>query len=258
VTRSIFDLEGRVAVVTGASSGIGRALALGLAEAGAHVVPTSRRLAEIEDTARRIETMGRRTMVCASDVRDRSSLQSLHNEVLSGFGRVDILVNCAGVTKLTPTVNASEEDWESILETNLTGTLRSCQIFGRTMIEQGYGRIVNVASLATFAAFYGVAAYGASKAGVASLTRSLAVEWAARGVAVNAIAPGVFPTELNEKILNGTGRGRELLMRTPMGRFGRVEELVGAAIFLASEAASYVHGQVLAVDGGFLASGVNQ
>lgn len=258
MTLSMFDLTGRCAVVVGGSSGIGRAIAVGLAEAGANVVPSARRASEVEEVVNEIRTLGRRSIVCPSDVRDRASLQELHDRVLAEFGKVDILVNSAGMTKKTPTLEVSEEEWGTILDTNLNGTLRACQIFGRAMLERGYGRIINIASLASFVAFYEVAAYGASKSAVASLTRSLAVEWSARGVGVNAIAPGIFPTELNGKILNGTGRGQELQMRTPAGRFGQVEELVGAAVFLASDAAAYVHGQVLAVDGGFLASGVNQ
>jgi NAD(P)-dependent dehydrogenase (short-subunit alcohol dehydrogenase family) len=145
-----------------------------------------------------------------------------------------------------------------IMETNLTGTLRGCQVFGRHMIENGYGRIINIASLSTFVSLYEVAAYAASKSAVASLTKSLAIEWAKKGVNVNAIAPGVFRTALNTRLLDETPRGQEFLTRTPMGRFGNVEELAGAAVFLASEAASFVTGEVLTVDGGFLASGVNQ
>jgi NAD(P)-dependent dehydrogenase (short-subunit alcohol dehydrogenase family) len=166
-------------------------------------------------------------------------------------------VNCAGVTKRTPTLDVSEEEWNAILDTNLSGTLRAAQVFGRHMLERGYGRIINIASLTSFVALYELAAYTASKAGVAALTKSLAVEWGARGVCVNAIAPGVFRTPLNEGLLDGTERGRELQLRTPMKRFGNVDELVGAAIFLASDVASFVNGEVLVVDGGFLASGVN-
>lgn len=254
----MFELNGRSAVVVGGSSGIGQAIALGLAQAGADVVPSARREAEVQQTVEKIRALGRKSLVCTSDVRDRSSLQALHDRAIAEFGKVDILVNAAGVTQLTPTLDVSEEEWSRILDTNLNGTLRACRIFGQSMLARGYGRIINIASLASCVAFYGVAAYGASKSAVASLTRSLAVEWAAKGVCVNAIAPGIFPTELNANILNGTGRGKELLMRTPIGRFGQVEELIGAAIFLASDAASYVHGQLLAVDGGFLASGVNQ
>jgi NAD(P)-dependent dehydrogenase (short-subunit alcohol dehydrogenase family) len=168
------------------------------------------------------------------------------------------LVNAAGFTKRSPTLDVSEEEWNAIFDTNVTGTLRSCQVFGRHMLDRGYGRIINIASLSTYVAFHEVAAYTASKAAVGALTKSLAVEWGPRGVCVNAIAPGVFRTALNSALLDGTERGKELKMRTPMRRFGEVKELVGAGIFLASEAASFVNGEILCVDGGFLASGVNQ
>jgi len=252
------SLAGRVAVVVGGTSGIGLTLTRGLAEAGADVVPTSRRGEQVEAAAAEVESRGRRTLRIASDVTDRGSLEGAVREVVARLGRVDVLVNCAGRTRRTPTLDLSEEEWSGILETNLTGTLRACQVFGRHMLETGYGRIVNVASLASFVALYEVAAYNASKAGVAALTKSLAIEWGPRGVNVNAIAPGNFRTPMNAHLLDGTERGREFLMRTPLRRFGRLEELQGACVFLASEAASYVNGEVLAVDGGFLASGVNQ
>ena len=253
-----FDLSGRVAVVVGGTSGIGRAIAHGLAEAGADVVTTSRRIEQVEETAKEIESFGRHTLRVASDVSDRASIENLLAECVGQFGKVDILINSAGRTKRQPTLDFAEEDWNDIFETNLTGTLRTCQIFGRHMIEQQYGRIVNIASLSTFVSLFEVAAYSASKAAVASLTKSLAIEWAKHSVNVNAIAPGVFKTDLNRNLLESTERGKEFQMRTPMGRFGKVEELAGAAIFLSSEAASYVTGEVLVVDGGFLASGVNQ
>jgi NAD(P)-dependent dehydrogenase (short-subunit alcohol dehydrogenase family) len=251
------DLSGRTAVVIGGTAGIGRALAQGLAQAGADVVPTSRRREAVDQAAALVEAAGRRTLRAVTDVGDEASIASLLAAVVGEFGKVDILVNCAGRTKRTPTLDLTDREWNDILETNLTGTLRACRTFGRHMIERRYGRIINIASLTSFVGMMEVAAYSASKAAVASLTQSLAVEWSRFGVMVNAIAPGVFRTSLNQALLDATPRGQELLMRTPMGRFGCVEELAGAAVFLASDAASFVTGHVLVVDGGFLASGVN-
>jgi NAD(P)-dependent dehydrogenase (short-subunit alcohol dehydrogenase family) len=258
MSYSRLELNGKVAVVIGGTSGIGLAIAKGMAEAGADVVPTSRRGEQVEAAAKEIEARGRRSLRITSDVSDRASLQNVLDGSIKAFGKVDILVNSAGRTKRAPTLDFSEEDWNTIIDTNLTGTLRAAQVFGRHMLEREYGSIINIASLSTFVALYEVAAYSASKAAVASLTKSLAIEWSQRGVRVNAIAPGVFRTPLNEKLLDETERGREFLLRTPMRRFGNVDELAGAAIFLASDAASFVNGEVLTVDGGFLASGVNQ
>jgi len=254
----LLDLTNKTAVVIGGTSGIGLSITEGLAQAGANVIPTGRRLDHVKSAAGAVSALGRRSLVQPCDVSDNASIEQLLQSVLREFGAVQILVNCAGRTKRMPTLDFPEPEWNSIMDTNLTGTLRTSRIFGRHMIERKYGRIINIASLSSFVALYEVAAYSASKAAVASLTKSLAIEWAPHGVCVNAIAPGVFRTKLNAGLLDGTERGREFLVRTPMRRFGQLDELAGAAVFLASDAASFVTGHVLVVDGGFLASGVNQ
>jgi NAD(P)-dependent dehydrogenase (short-subunit alcohol dehydrogenase family) len=254
----LLDLTNKTAVVIGGTSGIGLALARGLAQAGANVVPTGRRDELVQAAVAEVVALGRRSLAQTCDVTDNASLERLLQSVCSEFGNVQILVNCAGRTKRMPTLEVPEADWNAIMETNLYGTLRACRIFGRHMVEKRYGRIINIGSLSSFVGLFEVAAYGASKAAVASLTKTLAIEWATSGVCVNALVPGVLRTDLNAALLDGTERGREFLMRTPMKRFGKLEELAGAAVFLASDAASFVTGHLLVVDGGILASGVNQ
>jgi NAD(P)-dependent dehydrogenase (short-subunit alcohol dehydrogenase family) len=258
MNKSMFNLEGKTAVVVGGTSGIGQALALGLAEAGADVVASSKTEAKVHETANRIEELGKKTLRLTVDVGDRASLEKLRDAALNAFGKVDVLVNCAGTTQKGPTLDFPEAAWKQILDVNLTGTLRGCQVFGEHMLRRKSGRIINIASLSTCLGLFEVAAYGASKAGVGSLTKTLAVEWSRHGVLVNAILPGVFRTPMNSELLDNTNRGREFLMRTPMGRFGETRELIGAAVYLASDAASFVTGSILVVDGGTLASGVNQ
>jgi NAD(P)-dependent dehydrogenase (short-subunit alcohol dehydrogenase family) len=255
---NLLEIKDRVIVLMGSTSGLGRALATGLAGEGAIVIPSGRREVQLSALCQEIDPAGNRTLCRTSDVRNRESIDALRDAVLDKFGRIDVLVNAAGVTFKQATVSMSEDQWLALMDTDLTGVLRACQSFYEPLKQSGRGRIINIASLGSFRAFYQVAAYAASKTAVLSLTRSLGCEWARDGICVNAIVPGVFPTDLNIKLIVGTPRGDEMLMRTPMGRFGKPEEIVGAAILLASDGARFITGQTIVVDGGYLASGVNQ
>lgn len=254
----LFDISGRVAVVVGGTSGLGRKIALGLARSGVHTISTGRREENVREVTSEIVACGVRSLAITTDVGSRESLAALRDAVVTEFGGVDILVNAAGITQKKPTLEVTDEEWDKVFETNLNGTLRACQVFYEPLKASGKGRIINIASLSSFDSFHQVAAYGASKSAVLALTKTLGCEWAKDGIRSNALVPGVFVTDLNRVILEGTERGRELLTRTPMGRFGDPEEVVGAALFLASDAASFITGTHIAIDGGILASGVNQ
>jgi NAD(P)-dependent dehydrogenase (short-subunit alcohol dehydrogenase family) len=257
MSLQLFNLSGRVAVVMGGTSGIGRAIALGLAEAGADVVSTGRRAPLVNEVGDEVEKLGRKTLRAPVDASSRESIDALRDAVLQKFGRVDILLNSAGQNFRKPSHVVTEDEWNGIMDINVTGIFRACQSFYEPLIQSTRGRIINIASLTSYVGFFEITPYAASKSAVLGLTRNLAIEWAPKGVNVNAIAPGVFRTDLNAGLLDGTDRGRELLIRTPMKRFGNVAELVGVAILLASDASSFITGQCIAVDGGFLASGVN-
>ncbi len=254
--QELFSLKDKVAVVLGGTSGIGQTIARAYARAGATTIASSRSQERVNAEADQLEALGSKTLRITTDVQDRASLENICNQTVKEFGRVDILVVTSGALKKSPAAEMTEEDFTYVIDVNLNGTFRANQVFGRQMIQQQSGCIINTASLTSFVSFSGVAPYAASKAGVVSLTETLASEWAQYNVRVNAIAPGVFRTPLNSAALDIPERAAAIKAHTPMGRFGNLKELVGAAVFLASEAANFVTGETIAVDGGFLARGI--
>jgi NAD(P)-dependent dehydrogenase (short-subunit alcohol dehydrogenase family) len=252
----LFSLKDKVAVVLGGTSGIGQAIAKGFVQAGAVTIASSRDQEKVDATADELEALGAKTLRIASDVQDRASMQKLCDEAVLAYGQVDVLVVTSGALKKMPSVDWTDDEFGRIIDINLNGTFRANQIFGRQMLKQGRGSIINTCSLTSFVSFSEVAPYAASKAGVLLLTKTLACEWARDNVRVNAIVPGVFRTPLNAHVLDLPERSAAINARTPMGRTGRVEELVGVAVFLASDASSFVTGESISVDGGFLAKGI--
>ena len=254
--ESMFSLKDKVAVVIGGTSGIGKAIAMGYVKAGATVISSSRGQDKVDATAAELEALGSRTLRMTSDVHDRASLDALCKATVDTFGRVDILVVTSGALFKAPSAEMSEEDFCRVVDANLNGSFRANQIFGRQMIAQGGGVIIDTCSLTSFVSFGEVTPYAASKAGVLMLIKSLACEWAKYNIRVNGIAPGVFRTSLNSKALDTPGRSESIIAHTPMGKIGNVDDLAGTAIYLASDASSFVTGQIIAVDGGFLAKGI--
>lgn len=251
----MFSLKGKTALVVGGGSGLGRAIAKGLAGAGAFVAVSGRDAAKLGETVDEIGNTGGACLAAQMDVRDADSVNAAVADVSGRNGRIDILVNSAGVHLKKPTLEVTDEEWTRVLDTNLTGSFRVCRAVGAVMVKQGGGKMINIASLGSFAALKDAAAYTSSKAGIVLLTKNLAVELAPHNIQVNAIAPGVFKTSLNERVLVGE-RLERILGNTPMGRLGQVEEIAGTAIYLSSAASDFVTGAVIPVDGGFLAWGI--
>lgn len=246
-----FKLEGRAALVTGASAGLGAAIAVALAEAGADVACHGNTRAP-DATCERVRRLGGRAVAVTGDLAERATPRALIEETVNALGRLDILVNNAGTIRRAPAAEYAEEDWDAVLEVNLSAVFRLSQLAGRHMLERGRGKIVNIASLLSFQGGVTVPAYAASKGGVAQLTKALANEWAARGVNVNAVAPGYMRTDNTAALQRDATRNRQILERIPAGRWGEPEDLVGAVLFLSSAASDYVNGHVLVVDGGWM------
>jgi 2-deoxy-D-gluconate 3-dehydrogenase len=246
-----FSLKGKTALVTGSSRGLGAGIAMALAEAGANVAIHGS-VAAPEATHQLLSKAGANHIALVGDVSDAAVCASLVEQVVQHFGAIDILVNNAGIIRRAPAIEHSEEDWKAVIDTNLTSVFRLTQHAGKHMLAQGSGKVINIASLLTFQGGVLVPSYAAAKGGVGQLTKAFANEWAARGVNVNAIAPGYMATDNTQALRENPERSRQILERIPAGRWGCPEDLAGAAVFLASSASDYVHGHVLVVDGGWL------
>lgn len=248
-----FRLDGKVALVTGASRGLGRAMAEGLAEAGADMAVVSTQLENLHDVVQSITGLGKMGFPLTCDVSNPQQVEDVIEKTVAKFDRIDILVNCAGTIRRSPAEDFSTEDWNVVLDVNLTGTFYCCRAAGNVMLKQKQGKIINIASLLSFSGGITIPAYAASKGGVAQLTKALSNEWAAHGIQVNAIAPGYYVTDMTEKLRENEARFKEISDRIPAGRWGKPEDLKGAVVFLASNASDYVSGHILVVDGGWMA-----
>jgi NAD(P)-dependent dehydrogenase (short-subunit alcohol dehydrogenase family) len=250
----LFRLDGRIALVTGGSKGLGRVIAQAFAEAGADLVVVSRTLEDCRNAANEIaESTGRRATAFAADVTKADELKRLAAEIEDSFGAVEILVNNAGINIRGLVDELSEGDFEAVMATNVTAPFLCSKIFGPKMAERGWGRVINLGSIMSVISLPGRAPYASSKAAIMGMTRTLALEWATKGVTVNAICPGPFATEMNKQLLNDPAKYRDFVTRIPMGRWGELHEIAGAAVFLASDAAAYVTGSALFIDGGWTA-----
>ena len=247
-----FCLEGKTAIVTGASYGLGKAMAAGLAEAGADIVAVSRKLKNLENVKTEIENIGKKVLTVECDVSKLAQIKNLVDRTIDMFGRIDILINNAGITIRKEAIIYSERDWDKVVDINLKGVFLCCREVGKIMIKQGKGKIINIASLMSFTGGITIPAYAASKGGVSQLTKALSNEWAKYNVNVNAIAPGYFDTPLTKSLIEDPVRYNEITSRIPMERWGKPEDLKGAAVFLASDASDYITGHILVVDGGWM------
>ncbi|MCU7738475.1 SDR family oxidoreductase [Priestia sp. YIM B13446] len=251
MTVDLFSLDGKVAAITGATRGIGRSMAIALAEAGSDIA-LLQRSKEFLGVKEEIERLGRKCFIVNCDLENASEVSEAISSVAAYFGKLDILVNNAGIQRRSPAVDFAEEDWDAVMNVNLKTVWLLCQQAGRQMLKQGSGKIINMASLLSYQGGITVPAYAAAKGGVAQLTKALSNEWAAKGVNVNGIVPGYIATDMNEALINDETRSRQIIERIPAGRWGEADDFKGAVVFLASDASAYIHGHLLAVDGGWL------